>query len=113
MENALKELQDKPREKRTAIEQCIVDAALLEEAERDGEIELMEKAAADLEELMDVLIFAQLKMSEMGALWHLEQAPNIPHTGSVTTCKNDSCQKLMKLNRRIDVVLEAKKWQNT
>jgi hypothetical protein len=46
--NALEELQEKPREKRTPIEQCIVDATTFEEAEHDGEIELMEKAANDL-----------------------------------------------------------------
>jgi hypothetical protein len=46
--NALEALQEKPREKRTPIEQCIVDATTFEEAEHDGEIELMEKAANDL-----------------------------------------------------------------
>jgi hypothetical protein len=46
--NALEALQNKPREKRTPIEQCIVDATTFEEAEHDGEIELMEKAANDL-----------------------------------------------------------------
>jgi hypothetical protein len=46
--NALEELQEKPREKRTPIEQCIVDATTFEEAEHDGEIELMEQAANDL-----------------------------------------------------------------
>jgi hypothetical protein len=108
MKTALEILQDKPREERTPIEQCIVDATTFEEAEHDGEIELMEKAATDLEELMDVLLFSQLKMDEMGALWHLETAPIIPHTGSVTTCKNDSCQKLMKLHERIDAILKGK-----
>jgi len=47
----LEELQEKPRNKRTALEQCIVDAATFEEAEHDGEIELMEQAAEDLAEL--------------------------------------------------------------
>jgi hypothetical protein len=108
MKDALKELQNKPREKRTPIEQCIVDATTFEEAEHDGEIELMEQAAADLEELMEVLLLAQLKMGEMGALWHLEKAPIVPHTGSVETCNNDSCQKLMKLNKRIDAIREGK-----
>ena len=46
--NALEELQNKPREKRTPLEQCIVDATTFEEAEHDGEIELMEQAAEDL-----------------------------------------------------------------
>lgn len=48
MKNALKELQNKPREERTPIESCIVDAAIFEEAEHDGQIELMEKAANNL-----------------------------------------------------------------
>ena len=47
--SALEELQNKSRGKRTPLEQCIVDAAILEEAERDGEIELMEQAANDLQ----------------------------------------------------------------
>lgn len=51
----LEELQDKPREKRTPLEQCIVDAATFEEAERDGEIELMEKAADQLDRAQEVL----------------------------------------------------------
>lgn len=46
--NALEALRAKSRDKRTPIEQCIVDAATLEEAERDGEVELMEQAANDL-----------------------------------------------------------------
>ena len=46
--NELEKLQNKPREKRTPLEQCIVDAATFEEAEHDGEIELMEQAAEDL-----------------------------------------------------------------
>lgn len=46
--NALEALQAKPRAERTPIEQCIVDAATLEEAERDGETEVMEQAANDL-----------------------------------------------------------------
>ncbi len=46
--NKLEELQNKPREKRTPLEQCVVDAATFEEAEHDGEIELMEQAAEDL-----------------------------------------------------------------
>jgi hypothetical protein len=46
--NALEELQDKPREERTPLENCIVDAATLEEAERDGEVEWIDKAAHEL-----------------------------------------------------------------
>jgi hypothetical protein len=57
--NALEELQNKPREKRTPLEQCIVDATTFEEAEHDGEIELMEQAAKDLEYLMRVKRAAQ------------------------------------------------------
>jgi hypothetical protein len=48
MKNALKELQNKTREQRSPIEQCIVDAATFEEAEHDGEMKLMEQAASDL-----------------------------------------------------------------
>lgn len=48
MKTELEKLQEKPREERTPIEQCIVDATTFEEAEHDGEIELMEKAANDL-----------------------------------------------------------------
>lgn len=47
--NALEKLQNKPREKRNPLEQCVVDAAVFEEAEHDGEIELMEQAAEMLE----------------------------------------------------------------
>lgn len=46
--NALEKLFKKPRGERTVIENCIVDAALLEEAERDGETERMEEAAEAL-----------------------------------------------------------------
>lgn len=55
MKNALEELQNKPRGKRTALEQCVVDAALLEEAERDGETELMAQAAYDLQTTIHAL----------------------------------------------------------
>jgi hypothetical protein len=50
--NKLEELQEKPRDKRTPLEQCIVDAAILED-ERDGEYDVMEKAAEDLAELTE------------------------------------------------------------
>lgn len=53
MKNDLEKLQDKPREKRTPIEQCIVDATTFEEAEHDGEIELMEQAAEDLQTIKE------------------------------------------------------------
>lgn len=46
--NALEKLQNKSREERTPLEQCIVDAATFEEAVHDGETELMEQAANDL-----------------------------------------------------------------
>ena len=46
--NALEELFKKPRGERTVLENCIVDAALLEEAERDGETERMEEVAEAL-----------------------------------------------------------------
>jgi hypothetical protein len=46
--NALEELQEKPREERTPLENCIIDAATLEEAERDGEVEWIDKAAHEL-----------------------------------------------------------------
>jgi hypothetical protein len=46
--NALEELQEKPRGERTPLENCIVDAATLEEAERDGEVEWIDKAAYEL-----------------------------------------------------------------
>lgn len=75
MKNALEELQNKPRGKRTAIEQCIVDAALLEEAERDGKTELMAQAAYDLQMMGDALqkaksvfnaghVYGDLRMAE-------------------------------------------------
>lgn len=49
----LEELQAKRREKRTPLEQCIVDAVTFEEAEHDGEIEVMEKAVEELMELRE------------------------------------------------------------
>jgi hypothetical protein len=49
----LEELQNKPREKRTPLEQCIVDAVTLEDGERDGEIELMELAAEQLSDIVE------------------------------------------------------------
>lgn len=52
----LEKLQNKQREERTPIEQCIVDAATFEEAEHDGEIELMEKAATHLAALKEQLL---------------------------------------------------------
>lgn len=55
MKNDLEKLQDKPRGKRTPIEQCIVDATTFEEAEHDGEIELMEQAAKDLQTMREQL----------------------------------------------------------
>jgi len=48
MKNALEKLQDKSRVERTPIESCIVDAAIFEEAEHDGEIEIMISAADQL-----------------------------------------------------------------
>ena len=51
----LENLQKKPREKRTPIESCIVDAAIFEEAEHEGEIELMEKAANQLANAQEAL----------------------------------------------------------
>lgn len=45
-------LENKPREKRTPLEQCVVDAARLEDM-RDGEYEVIEKAAEELAELME------------------------------------------------------------
>jgi hypothetical protein len=47
----LEKLQNKPRHKRTPLESCVVDAAIFEEAEHDGEIEIMEQAARDLARL--------------------------------------------------------------
>jgi hypothetical protein len=55
MKNTLKKLQNKPRGERTPIEQCIVDATTFEEAEHDGEIELMEQAANDLQAMKEQL----------------------------------------------------------
>lgn len=46
--NELEKLQSKPRHDRTPIESCIVDAAIFEEAEHDGEIEVMLDAAEKL-----------------------------------------------------------------
>lgn len=43
----LEEIHNKPYEKRTPLEQCIVEAELLED-QRDGDYELMEKAAEEL-----------------------------------------------------------------
>jgi hypothetical protein len=51
----LKKLQAKPRNKRTPLEQCIVDATTFEEAEHDGEIELM-LDAADTLALLNMLL---------------------------------------------------------
>lgn len=50
--SAFEELENKPREKRTPLEQCIVDAARLED-ERDGDYELMDQAAEELADLME------------------------------------------------------------
>jgi hypothetical protein len=61
MASELEKLQEKPRDKRTPIEQCIVDATTFEEAEHDGEIEIMEQAAKDLVEIIknsDVIMCA-------------------------------------------------------
>lgn len=48
--NTLEELQNKPREKRSPLEQCILDAANLEDM-RDGDTTLMELAIAELHHL--------------------------------------------------------------
>lgn len=53
--NAFEELQNKPRENRTLLENCIVDAATLEDAERDGETEPMENAAKVLFSVYEAL----------------------------------------------------------
>ncbi len=54
----LEELQDKPREERTSLEQCIVDAAKLEDM-RDGDTELMEKAIAEHTALLAIRLAVQ------------------------------------------------------
>jgi hypothetical protein len=51
----LEKLQAKPREKRTPLEQCVVDATTFEEAEHDGEIEIM-LDAADILALLSTLL---------------------------------------------------------
>ena len=68
--NELEKLQNKTRAERTPIESCIVDAAIFEEAEHDGEIELMEHAANDLaalqkdnERLRELVLRAQNDMT--------------------------------------------------
>lgn len=48
--STFEELEQKPREERTALEQCIVDAARLEDM-RDGDTTLMEKAVEELNKL--------------------------------------------------------------
>lgn len=45
--NALQKLIEKARSERTPLEQCIVDAAIFEEAEHDGDFAIMEQAADD------------------------------------------------------------------
>jgi hypothetical protein len=49
--NPLEKLQDKPHNKRSPLEQCIVDAATLEEAERDGDMTIPELGARELDHL--------------------------------------------------------------
>jgi hypothetical protein len=46
----LNELENKSREDRTPLENCIIDAMLLED-ERDGDYTLMEQAIAELDDL--------------------------------------------------------------
>lgn len=58
--SAFEELENKPRSERSAIEQCIIDAARLEDM-RDGDTTLMEKAAEELAEYkknLDVIMCA-------------------------------------------------------
>ncbi len=63
----LEKLQEKPREKRTPLEQCIVDAATFEEAEHDGEMEIMEKAAEELADLAEYKRLYNLTAKELNA----------------------------------------------
>lgn len=48
----LEELEQKPRDKRSPIEQCILDAARLED-EHDGDTAIMELAIAELDALRE------------------------------------------------------------
>jgi hypothetical protein len=75
----LEKLQEKPRGKRTPLEQCIVDATTFEEAEHDGEIELMEQAAEDLGSAREALKKAKSVFSAQGDpmdLWMAEKYIN-------------------------------------
>jgi hypothetical protein len=71
--NAFEAIQNKTRGERTPLEQCIHDAAGLEDM-RDGEYDLMEKAADDLVELVhaarqrtrnDIKVNTMLKQTSM------------------------------------------------
>ena len=86
----LGKLQKKPREKRTAIEQCIVDAALLEEAERDGEIEMMEQAANDLILLSNQLL-DRAKECHDAYLILGTNGYATTHVGKFETCPSPPC----------------------
>jgi hypothetical protein len=46
--SALDELESKPNEKRTPLEQCVIDAYVLEEERGNGDYTQMEQAAAEL-----------------------------------------------------------------
>jgi len=66
----LEVLRSRSREKRTPLEQCIVDAATFEEAEHDGEFEIMEAAADELVELREYKRLYNLTAKELNTANH-------------------------------------------
>jgi len=78
---AFEELEMKSQAKRTAIEQCIIDAAKLEDM-RDGDTTLMEKAAEELAELVEYKNLYNQTAKELNAANHkLSQIKNIYSKG--------------------------------